>query len=67
MRNGYNVDILTSVDIQVLVKVGGQVFKINEGVIYGDIFKVSPFRNIEEKLFKLRLKHKDKKTMYCNC
>ena len=33
MRNGYIVDILTSVDIQEIVKIGGKVIKIYEGVI----------------------------------
>ena len=34
MRNGYNLDILTSIDIQEIVKIGGKVIEIYEGVIY---------------------------------
>ena len=34
MRNGYIIDTLTSVDIQEIVKVGGKVIEIYEGVIY---------------------------------
>ena len=33
MRNGYIIDTLTSVDIQEIVKVGGKVVEIYEGVI----------------------------------
>ena len=34
MRNGYIIDTLTSVDIQGIVKIGGKVIEIYEGVIY---------------------------------
>ena len=51
MRNGYIIDALTSVDIQEIVKIGGQVIEIYEGVIYRENFKVSPFRRVIEKLF----------------
>ena len=34
MRNGYIIDTLTSVDIQEIVKIGGKVIQIYEGVIY---------------------------------
>ena len=44
MRNGYIVDVLTSVDIQENVKIGGRVMEIYEGVIYRENFKVSPFK-----------------------
>ena len=33
MRNGYIIDTLTSVDIQEIVKIGGKVIGIYEGVI----------------------------------
>ena len=61
MRNGYIVDTLTSVDIQEIVKIGGKVVEIYEGVIYRENFKVSPFRKVIEKLFALRQKYKDEK------
>ena len=59
MRNGYIIDTLTSVDIQEIVKIGGKVIQIYEGVIYKENFKVSPFRKVIDKLFKLRQKYKD--------
>ena len=59
MRNGYIIDYLTSVDIQEVVKIGGKIFQIYEGVIYRENFKVSPFRNVIDKLFALRQKYKD--------
>ena len=59
MRNDYIIDTLTSVDIQEIVKIGGKVIEIYEGVIYQEIFKVSPFRKVIDKLFALRQKYKD--------
>ena len=61
MRNGYIIDTLTSVDIQEIVKIGGKVIEIYEGVIYRENFKVSPFRKVIEKLFALKQKYKDEK------
>ena len=61
MRNGYIIDTLTSIDIQEIVKIGGKVIQIYEGVIYRENFKVSPFRKVIEKLFALRQKYKDEK------
>ena len=34
MRKGYIIDTLTSVDIREIVKTGGKVIEIYEGVIY---------------------------------
>ena len=59
MRNGHIIDTLTSVDIQEIVKIGGKVKEIYEGVSYRENFKVSPFRNVIDKLFALRQKYKD--------
>ena len=61
MRNGYIIDTLTSVDIQEIIKIGGKVVEIYEGVIYRENFKASPFRKVIEKLFALRKKYKDEK------
>ena len=61
MRNGYIIDTLSSVDIQEIVKIGGKVVEVYEGVIYRENFKVSPFRKVIEKLFDLGRKYKDKK------
>ena len=59
MRNGYIIDTLTSVDIQEIIKIGGKVIQIYEGVIYKENFKVSPFRKVIDNLFVLRQKYKD--------
>ena len=61
MRNGYIIDTLTSVDIQEIIKNGGKVIEIYEGVIYRENFKVSPFRKVIDKLFALRQKYKDER------
>ena len=49
----------TSVDIREIVKCGGRVTQIYEGVFYHENFKTSPFRKSLEKMFGLRLKYKD--------
>ena len=54
MRNGYIIDTLTSVDIQEIIKIGGKLVQIYEGVVYRENFKISPFRKVIEKLFALR-------------
>ena len=59
MRNGYIIDTLTSVDIQEIIKIGGKLNEIYEGVVYRENFKVSPFRKVIDKLFALRQKYKD--------
>ena len=59
MRNGYIIDTLTSVDICEIIKIGGRVIEIYEGVVYRENFKISPFRKVIEKLFALRQKYKD--------
>ena len=43
MRNGCIIDTLTSVDIQEIVKIGGKVIEIYDGVVYRETFKVSPY------------------------
>ena len=59
MRNGYITDILTAVDTQEIVKIGGKKIDVYEGVIYRENFKVSPFRKVIDKIFALRQKYKD--------
>ena len=59
MRNGYIIYTLTSVDIQEIVKIGGKLIEIYEGVIYRENFNISPFRKVIDKLFALRQKYKD--------
>ena len=55
-RKSHNIDTLTPVDIQEIVKMGGEVIRMYEAVIYQENLKVSPFRKILEKLFILRRK-----------
>ena len=59
MRNGYITQVLTSVDIQEIVKIGGRVVEIYEGVIYKENFKINPFEKVITKLFALREKYKE--------
>ena len=59
MKNGYITQVLTSVDIQEIVKIGGKVIEIYEGVIHRENFKVSPFKKVIDKLFELRQKYKE--------
>ena len=61
MKNGYIIDILTSVDIHEIVKIGGKVIRIYEGVTYVENFRISPFRKVLVKLFALRQKYQDEK------
>ena len=56
MRKGYIIDTLTSVDIQEIANFGVKAIQIYEGVICRENFKESPFRNVIDKLFALRLK-----------
>ena len=46
-------------DIPEVVKIGGKVIEIYEGVIYRENFKVFPFRKVIDKLLALRQKFKD--------
>ena len=59
MRNGFIIATLKSVDIQEIVKIGGKVIEIYEGVIYRENFEVSPFRKVIDKIFASRQKYKD--------
>ena len=61
MRNAYIIDTLTSVDICEIVKMGQKVSQIDEGVFYRENFKISPSREVIEKLFALRQKYTDEK------
>ena len=59
MRNGYIINTITSIDVREVVKLGGKVIEICEGVIYHKKFEVSPFKKVIDKLFELRQKYKD--------
>ena len=67
MRNGYIIDNLTSVDIEEIVRIGGKVFEIYEGVFYRENFKVSPFRKVIDNLFALRQKYEDENNDVLQC
>ena len=58
LRNGYIIDTLTSVDIEEIVKIGGKVIEVYEGVLYRENFKESPFKHFINNLFELRAKYK---------
>ena len=53
MRNGYITQIMTSVVIQEIVKIGGKVFQIYTGVIYRENYKVSHFKKVIDNLLEL--------------
>ena len=58
---GYFIDTVTSVDVPEIVKVGGKVIEIYEGVFYRKNIEISPFREVIDNLFALRQKSKDEK------
>ena len=57
-RNSYIIDALTSVDFQENIKFVGKVTQLNEGVIYQQNFRVSPFRKAIDKSFVVKQKQK---------
>ena len=59
MRNGYIVDVLTSVDFQENVKIVQRVIEIFNGVTYRGDFKTSSFRKASEKVFSLWRKYQN--------
>ena len=67
MRNRYTTQIMTSVDIKEIAKIGGKVIQIYEGVIYRENYKISPFQKVIDKLVELRQKPKKKRMKLCNC
>ena len=52
---------MTSVDIQEIVKIGRKLIEIYGGVISREIFEISPFEKVIDKLFALRQKYKEEK------
>ena len=59
MKNRYNIDTITSVDIQVFIEIGGKVIEIYEGVIYRENFEISPIREVKDNLFAFGQNYKD--------
>ena len=60
MRNAYIKDTLMNLDIQKMVKIGGKLIQIYDGVIYQKNFTKSPFTKVIEKQFASRDKYNDK-------
>jgi len=60
-RNGEIFDTLTSVDIQEIVRCGGKILKIYDGIVYSEIYTESPFKSYVKKMFEYRLKFKSEK------
>ena len=58
MRIGYITQVLTSVDVQEIVKIGVRVIEIYEGVTYRKFFRINPFEKVITKMFALRQKYK---------
>ncbi|ESP03476.1 hypothetical protein LOTGIDRAFT_171413 [Lottia gigantea] len=44
-KNGFCSDVLTSVDIQEIVKAGGRIIRILDGLVYEENFKTPPYRD----------------------
>ncbi|ESO92302.1 hypothetical protein LOTGIDRAFT_162604 [Lottia gigantea] len=57
-RNGFCSELLTSVDIQELVKAGGRIIGILDGIVYEENFKTPPYRDYILILRDLRNKYK---------
>ncbi|ESO85255.1 hypothetical protein LOTGIDRAFT_176066 [Lottia gigantea] len=57
-RNGFCHDVLTSVDIQEIVKSGGKIIRILDGIVYEENFKTPPYRDYILILKELRNKYK---------
>ncbi|ESO99336.1 hypothetical protein LOTGIDRAFT_158422 [Lottia gigantea] len=57
-RNGFCSDVLTSVDIQEIVKAGGRIIRILDGIVYEENFKTPPYRDYILILRDLRNKYK---------
>ncbi|ESO91499.1 hypothetical protein LOTGIDRAFT_153941 [Lottia gigantea] len=67
-RNGFCHDVLTSVDIQEIVKSGGKIIKILDGIVYEENFKTPPYRDYILILKGLRNKYKKEGDMVAsNC
>ncbi|ESO92187.1 hypothetical protein LOTGIDRAFT_162843 [Lottia gigantea] len=44
-RNGFCSEVLTSVDIQEIVKASGKILRIFDGIVYEENFKTPPYRD----------------------
>ncbi|ESO95187.1 hypothetical protein LOTGIDRAFT_175240 [Lottia gigantea] len=67
-RNGFCHDVLTSVDIPEIVKSGGKIIRILDGIVYEENFKTPPYRDYILILKELRNKYKKEGDMVAsNC
>ena len=66
MGIGIETIISISVDIQVIVQIGGKVIEIYEAILHRENYKLSLLENFVEKLFNLRFKHRIKVLMKWN-
>ncbi|ESO91879.1 hypothetical protein LOTGIDRAFT_163241 [Lottia gigantea] len=57
-RNGFCSEVLTSVDIQEIVKAGGRIIRILDGIVYEENFKTPPYKDYILILRDLRNKYK---------
>ena len=57
-RNGVISDTLTSVDIQEIVRAGGTIINIYQGIVYERNMEKNPFNRFIKRLFDQRLKYK---------
>ena len=48
IRNGYMTEVITNVDNDEIVKMGGEICRTFEGVKYRENFEMSPFKKVRE-------------------
>ncbi|ESP02114.1 hypothetical protein LOTGIDRAFT_157262 [Lottia gigantea] len=65
-RNGFCHDVLTSVDIQEIVKSGGKIIRKLDGIVYEENFKTPSYRDYILILKELRNKYKKEGDMVAN-
>ena len=53
-KNGIVHDTISSVDIQGIIKAGGRIIKIYEGIVYEKNLQVNPYKQFVTRLFTLR-------------
>jgi hypothetical protein len=58
LRNGFIEAHLCSVDMEEIVKIGGKIIRLFEGIIFESHYEVSPLKNYVEYLFELRMRYK---------
>ena len=59
LTKDYKTQVLTNVEIDEIVKMGGEISNIDEGIVYKEYFKISPFKNVIEHLFVPKLKYEE--------